>query len=262
MIRLGLRLVVAGGRSSAVVIGLTALAVAFGTAILLFALSFEPALATRYNHAAWRDTPGELDLATATNGLMLARTDDHWQGRRLVRMDVAALAGDAPVPPGLPRVPAAGETFVSPALADLLVTTPADELGDRFGEVVGTIGPAGLMAPDELAAVVGRDAGSLRADGARVVDELNGTRADPRPHEPPDPDPRRHRAGRRAGAGRRVRGERHPAVRGPPGAAARGAPPRRGDARAGHPARRRRGARGHRARARSGASCCSSCSGP
>ena len=58
MIRLGLRLVVAGGRSSAVVIGLTALAVAFGTAILLFALSFEPALATRYNHAAWRDTPG------------------------------------------------------------------------------------------------------------------------------------------------------------------------------------------------------------
>ena len=115
---------------------------------------------------------------------MLARTDDHWQGRRLVRMDVAALAGDAPVPPGLPRVPAAGETFVSPALADLLVTTPADQLGDRFGEVVGTIGPAGLMAPDELAAVVGRDAGSLRADGARVVAELNGTRPIPVPTNP------------------------------------------------------------------------------
>ena len=184
VIRLGLRLVVAGGRSSAVVIGLTALAVAFGTSILLFALSFEPALSTRYNHAAWRDTPGELDLATATDGLMLARTDDHWQGRRLVRMDVAALADDAPVPPGLPRVPAAGETFVSPALADLLVTTPADELGDRFGEVVGTIGPAGLMAPDELAAVVGRDAESLRADGARVVTELNGTRPIPVPTNP------------------------------------------------------------------------------
>ena len=115
---------------------------------------------------------------------MLARTDDHWAGRRLVRMDVAALADDAPVPPGLPRVPAAGETFVSPALAELLVTTPADELGDRFGEVVGTIEPAGLMAPDELAAVVGRDAASLRAEGARVVTELDGTRQIPVPTNP------------------------------------------------------------------------------
>src|SRR6185295_8258811 len=50
--------------------------------------------------------------------------------------------------------------------------------------VVGTIGPAGLMAPDELAAVVGRDAGSLRADGARVVTELDGTRPIPVPPNP------------------------------------------------------------------------------
>ncbi len=115
---------------------------------------------------------------------MLARTDDHWEGRRLVRMDVAALSDDAPVPPGLPRVPAAGQAWVSPALAELLVTTPTDELGDRFDEVVGTIEPAGLMAPDELAAVVGRDPGSLRAEGARVVTELNGTRRIPVPTNP------------------------------------------------------------------------------
>ena len=262
MIRLGLRLVVAGGRSSAVVIGLTALAVAFGTSILLFALSFEPALSTRYNHAAWRDTPGELDLATATDGLMLARTDDHWQGRRLVRMDVAALADDAPVPPGLPRVPAAGETFVSPALADLLVTTPADQLGDRFGEVVGTIEPAGLMAPDELAAVVGRDAESLRADGARVVTELDGTRPIPVPTNPLirilvvialvgalAPVAVFVASATRLSAARRE--QRLAALR------LAGATP--GQV---HPARGRRGARGHGARARSGASCCSSCSGP
>lgn len=184
MIRLGLRLVAAGGRSGAVSVVLTALAVAFGTSFLLFALSFEPATAARYNHAAWRDTPGRLDLQTATTGLMLARTDDHVAGRKLVRMDVAALSADAPVPPGIDQVPAPGETYVSPALAALMASMPVDQLAARFGTVVGTIGADGLMAPDELAAIVGRAPGDLRADGARVVEELNGTRNIPVPSNP------------------------------------------------------------------------------
>ena len=184
MIRLALRLVAAGGRSSAVSVGLTALAVAFGTSILLFALSFEPAIATRYNHAAWRDTPGQADLQTATAGLILARTDDHVAGRRVIRMDVAALSPDAPVPPGIDRVPTPGETWVSPALAAAMASMPVDELAARFGTVVGTIDEAGLMAPDELAAIVGREPGALRADGARVVTALNGTRKVPVPSNP------------------------------------------------------------------------------
>jgi len=44
VIRLGLRLASLGGRWSLVPTALTALAVAFGTSILLFALSFQPAL--------------------------------------------------------------------------------------------------------------------------------------------------------------------------------------------------------------------------
>jgi hypothetical protein len=184
MIRLGWRLVVAGGRSSAVVTGLTALSVAFGTAILLFALSFEPALQVRYDHAAWRDTPGELDLATADRGLMLARTDDHWQGRPLVRMDVAALSPNAPVPPGLDHVPAAGQAYVSPALASLVAATPPDELGDRFGAISGAIADTGLMAPDELAVIVGRAPADLRAEGARVVTSLAGSGKIPMPRNP------------------------------------------------------------------------------
>jgi hypothetical protein len=181
MIRLGWRLAVAGGRSGAIVTSLTALTVAVGTTILLLALSFEPALATRYNHAAWRDTSGELDLATASRGLMLSRTDDHWQGQHVTRMDVAALSSDAPVPPGLDRVPALGQVFVSPALAQAIAANPASELGDRYGAITGTIGNAGLMAPDELAAVVGRDPAALRTEGARVVTALDGTGAIPMP---------------------------------------------------------------------------------
>ncbi len=181
MIRLGWRLAVAGGRSGAIVTSLTALAVAVGTAILLFALSFEPALATRYDHSAWRDTPGQLDPATADHGLMLSRTDDHWQGQHLTRMDVAALSPDAPVPPGLDHVPAAGTVYVSPALEQLMAANPGDELGNRFGAITGTIGDAGLMSPDELAVVVGRDPAALRAEGARVVTALDGTGQIPMP---------------------------------------------------------------------------------
>ena len=40
MIRLGLRLALSGGRGAAIGLGLTTFAVAVGTAILLFALSF------------------------------------------------------------------------------------------------------------------------------------------------------------------------------------------------------------------------------
>ncbi len=184
MIRLAWRLAAAGGRSTALTTALTAVAVAFGTAILLFALSFEPALIARYAHAAWRDTPGTVDLATANRGLMLARTDDHWQGRSIVRMDVAALSPGAPVPPGLDHVPAAGETFVSPALASLAATVPPDQLAARLGQVVGTIGEAGLMAPDEIAMIVGRDPDELRVEGARVATALDGTGRIPVPSNP------------------------------------------------------------------------------
>lgn len=184
MIRLGWRLAIAGGRSSVISIGLTSVAVAVGTAILLYALSFQPALETRYDRSAWRDTPGQDDPGTATVGLLLSRTDDHWEGRRVSRMDVAALSADAPVPPGLPRAPAAGETFVSPALATLIAATPADQLGDRFGRVVGLISDAGLRAPDELAAVVGRDPAALRLDGARAVPTLPDTGRIPMPRNP------------------------------------------------------------------------------
>ncbi|GEA82021.1 hypothetical protein [Cellulomonas uda] len=60
---------------------------------------------------------------------------------------------DAPVPPGLERFPAAGEAVVSPALRDVLQRRPV--LGGRVpGRVVGTIGRDGLVAPDELRAVV------------------------------------------------------------------------------------------------------------
>ena len=54
MIRLGIRLATSGGRGAAIGLALTALAVATGTAILLFALSFPSALDDRAQRSVWR----------------------------------------------------------------------------------------------------------------------------------------------------------------------------------------------------------------
>ena len=160
-VRLGVRLAVADGRRSAIAFALTALAVAIGTAVLLFAVSFQPALAERDSRSAWRDVPLWVGLDNAR--LLMARYDDKFEGQTFVRILLAptaagvGYAADAPVPPGIPALPGLGQAYVSPALAALVAATPADELAPRVGTVVGTIGPEALRSPQELVAIIGTD---------------------------------------------------------------------------------------------------------
>src|SRR5664280_3841970 len=177
--RLGVRLAVADGRRSAIAFGLTALAVAIGTAVLLFAVSFMPALANRDARAAWRQPIIAADPSQAR--LSMAAFEDSYDGQTLVRVFLAPLTADAPVPPGLSKLPGLGEAYVSPALADLLARTPADELAPRFGSVVGTIGPEGLRSPQELIAVIGADPAQLRTWASPIV----GFHTVPAPHNLP-----------------------------------------------------------------------------
>jgi cell division protein FtsX len=161
--RLGLRLAVADGRRSAVGLVLTALAVAIGTAVLLFAVSFQPALADRNSRSAWRDAPLWTGQDMDNARLLMARYDDKFEGQTFVRILLAPTAGgsgyaaDAPVPPGIPALPGPGQAYVSPALAALLASTPADELAPRIGTVVGIIGPEALRSPQELVAIIGTE---------------------------------------------------------------------------------------------------------
>jgi hypothetical protein len=184
-IRLGVRLALADGRRSAIAFGLTALAVAIGTAVLLFAVSFMPALEERDSRAAWRQPDRVEDSSLAR--LSMAVFQDQYAGQTLVRVLLAppapgaSIAADEPVPPGLSKLPARGEAYVSPALADLLARTPADELGSRIGTVVGTIGPDGLRSPQELIAVMGADSAQL---GNWAV-PIAGFRTVPEPHNLP-----------------------------------------------------------------------------
>jgi cell division protein FtsX len=167
VIRLGLRLALSDGRRSLVAVALTAAAVAIGTAILLFAISFQPALGDRDSRQAWRQP---LYADGTSPRLLMAEMDDRYAGQTLVRVFLAPQTADAPIPPGIDRLPKPGEAFVSPALADLLARTPADQLSPRIGRVVGTIGPQALRSPQELVAIIGMTSGAM--DWSTPVDSF------------------------------------------------------------------------------------------
>ena len=170
MIRLGIRLATSGGRGAAIGLAMTALAVATGTAILLFALSFRPALDDRAERSTWRSTILLSETGTPDGAALLMTTvRDAYQGEPVVRVLLAPLVAAAPVPPGIDRLPAPGEAFVSPALAARIAAVPADQLGDRFGTVVGIIDDRALRSPQEMVAIIGETPSTMTALGAVPV---------------------------------------------------------------------------------------------
>src|SRR5262249_5868720 len=91
-------------------------------------------------------------------------TTDQFHGETIGRVDIAATGPSSPVPPGIPSLPGPGQFHASPAMADLLRSTPAAELADRYpGQQIGTIGAAGLPSPDSLLIVIGRTDSELAA---------------------------------------------------------------------------------------------------
>jgi hypothetical protein len=153
VIRFGLRLVFVGGREAAIRLAVMAGAVALGVWLLVSTLAGVNAVDNQF---ARYGALGAYVPAAADGPLWWASHDDYFAGRSIDRIDVAALTADAPVPNGLPRLPGPGEYYVSPALADLIASTPADQLGDRFpGRRAGFIGDAALPSPGSLTIVVG-----------------------------------------------------------------------------------------------------------
>jgi MFS family permease len=167
MLRLGLQLTLRSGREALVRLVVTTVAVAVGVALLLGVLAEFHAFQTQSNQPCWSCTNGNPVPSTLpASGELWNNSVDFYQGQTLARLDVAALVADAPVLPGISKLPAAGQYYASPALAALLSTVPADELGDRFpGKLIGTIGAAGLTGPGELAAYIGYTPTALNAIG-------------------------------------------------------------------------------------------------
>jgi hypothetical protein len=138
----------------------TAVGVAVGVALVLWLATVPGALQSRADRVTWQDTPysseASLDASTVNSPVLVNHTRDNAGMERIERFDVAALKPNVPVAPGIPKVPGPGEVLLSPALAELAASLPADRLADRFkGTVVGQFGPEALKFPDELVAMVG-----------------------------------------------------------------------------------------------------------
>ena len=182
MYRLGLRLSLQGGREAMVRLAVIVAAVAVGVAVVLSILADYRGYQTVLDRQCWECTNGSSVSAGAlpASGDLWNYSEDIFKGREIQRLDVAALGPGAPTIPGLERMPGSGQYYVSPALASLLRSTPADELGDRFpGTQAGVIGDAALTGPDELVVVVGRTPAQLAADGGtRYVTSVSTARSD------------------------------------------------------------------------------------
>ena len=166
MIGLGLRLVISGGREAVVRFLVLAAAVGLGVGLLLTAVAATNAVTTWNNSHAWLWTATtSVPPGPATTGiapLWWHPSSDIFDGRNIFRFDVAATGASSPVPPGIRRDPGPGQYYASPALAALLRSTPADELGDRYpGHLAGVIGDAALSSPDSLVIIVGHTPAQL-----------------------------------------------------------------------------------------------------
>jgi hypothetical protein len=161
------RLLRGGGRKGMLGTWLTLGAVAVSTALLLFAVAANSAFEARAERGAWRNPvpAGAGESAVAIE----ASRFDFVRDQVITVVDLAAL-GRAPAPPGMPRFPAPGEVWLSPALAELAKELPADQLAKRYPDPAGVLGDAALVHPDELVAVVGHEPAAPEMTAARSDD--------------------------------------------------------------------------------------------
>lgn len=146
---LGVRLGLAGGRSTRIRTALTALGVGLGMIVLLTAASVPTVLRAVDARQSARDVVGG-----PRPRLLVATSDTTFRGDAIRGRSVQVLGPRPPLPPGVSRMPGPGELVVSPALRDLLAAEPL--LRERLsGRIVGTIGAAGLSGAREYAFYAG-----------------------------------------------------------------------------------------------------------
>ncbi|HEY6737449.1 MAG TPA: FtsX-like permease family protein, partial [Actinopolymorphaceae bacterium] len=175
---IGLRLLRGSGKHGVIGSILTVAAVAVSTALLLAAVAANTGFAERAERDAWRN-PQSLPAGQTETALQL-KDVRQWRGQPVTVVDLAAVRdGDRPTPPGMPRFPAPGEVWVSPALADLLLDPGATKNAPAWlptGAPTGTLTDDALIHGQELVLVTGRSPGAVAMDDAvSIADFDHGT---------------------------------------------------------------------------------------
>jgi cell division protein FtsX len=164
---LGVRMAVTGSRTSPLRMLLMATGLAVGVALLLGAISVGPAIHARRDREVARSGQTASTTQPLRDVTYQWLADPQFEGIQIPAVALRGV-GDAPVPPGIPRLPQPGEVYVSPALAALLAGPDGSLLAPRFpGTVIGTIADEGLLYPDELYGYVGAPT-TLRTEGSAI----------------------------------------------------------------------------------------------
>ena len=126
MIHLGLRLTLGGGKQAVARLVVTAGAVAIGATLLLVTLAGINAIGAQNQRAVWLATGSAPARYGGTSASAAApAADPVWWlvstgsfGTQIIyRVDIAATGPRSPIPPGIPRLPAPGQFYASPALS-------------------------------------------------------------------------------------------------------------------------------------------------
>ncbi len=136
MVRLGLQLTLRSGREALGRALMIAVAVAIGVTVLLSVFADYHAYQAVTSRQCWECTHAVPGQGPAASSELWNYSENIYEGRFVEVLDVAPLGADAPVVPGLAKLPGAGQFYASPALASLLIPTPARHL-DRSGPMLG-----------------------------------------------------------------------------------------------------------------------------
>ncbi|MFG2877831.1 FtsX-like permease family protein [Streptomyces sp. NPDC048337] len=156
---MGVRFAFGGGREGWTRTLLTGVGVGLGVALLLITSALPSALTARYERSDARSTMNSPRAEQpGPETLLISRATQTYHGTDIEGSFLQAEGPDAPLPPGLRKIPAPGEIAVSPALHQLLNSSDGKRLRERLdGPVSEVIGDAGLMGPGELLFYAGTD---------------------------------------------------------------------------------------------------------
>lgn len=177
---LGMRLAGAGGRAG--LIRMMLMATGSAAAVVVVLTSFGLARVVDQQDSRAQHIAANVAASVDSGGPNAIFIADSWDGREMRRVVLASDLDDVPTPPGLERLPKAGEVMMSPALEKLAASEPLVDA--RYPQVRGPrIESDGLIAPDQLLAYTGATADQLGPYSSRVESFGNpsaSSRLDPR----------------------------------------------------------------------------------
>ncbi|MFJ9593198.1 FtsX-like permease family protein [Streptomyces virginiae] len=162
---MGARFAFGGGREGWIRTLLTGVGVGLGVALLLISTAIPGALTARYERGDARSTMhSDTADAPGPDTLLIARIGQTYHHKDIEGHMVRAEGPNAPLPPGLKKIPGPGEMALSPALDALLKSSEGALLRERLDARVSEIvGDPGLVGPGELLFYLGSD--TLRKNG-------------------------------------------------------------------------------------------------